>query len=344
MSNSTFILLSDIIFLALVVCTTLSSMIKNNIRSFIFIAISWFMVLLTISRPIGLSVDDPHYEIMATFVSSADWSQIVDYFQRDFLYFFPLKLLTDIFEDRSFIAFSGLILTIKLFLIRKTVENYLFALYAYFCISYFLHDITQLRTALSLMFVFLGIFYIRQSKSLPAIIATLASGLAHFSGLVALFFTIKPLKSRTIYYFLPALVAILFYTPIPDIVVTIQDKFLPDVFYITRYTDSVSAQILPDFNKLVMLLYLMLPLLIGRVDENAVTAGALVALIMSSAALVLFAGTMAFALRFNEFLVVFYIFLLGNYRQRGRDPIRIAFVGTVGLFYVRYRYINLLNY
>lgn len=342
MSNQVFLYISDGLFLLIGLSVVFSGALRPKAHTVIYYSISAAMVVLTLARPLGLSVDDSNYLALLGSIDGMGVAEIYAYYERDLVYYVAVKYVRELVGERAIMVLAAAVLLIKLVIIKRLTRNATFALFAYFCLGFFLHDIIQFRASLAIMFLFVAIWCFDRAKRLGSIIAVILGGLSHYSGFAGVGLVLRRFGAPAYLYFFPLLVCLLSLSGIFALSSDALFSLVPGVASITRYLEPDSIAKTADYFVPHFALYSAVIVTFGRVERNPVSGAGMLALTLSSLSLGLFSNAIALAVRFNELFAVFYCLNVGYYRSRGIDWVKIVLLVTVGLFYIRARYINLL--
>jgi len=172
--------------------------IEKNSKKYVYISLSFILLLITAGHPFAYSVDDQQYSLLAQNILDHN-DYFFDGIDYDYLYFSILKLLLFIFPIWFSIIFISVVaLYFKLFIIAKFMIFLILSLFFYFTIFYELHDLTQFRVSLAVSFFYIAIYSLFTFKSfIRSFFIFLFAGLSHFQAIPSL---IVPMLSKILKY------------------------------------------------------------------------------------------------------------------------------------------------
>jgi len=188
-----------IYFLVLCFFTMIFSFnLNNNAKKYVYITLSFFLLLITSGHPFAYSVDDQQYSLLAQNILDHN-EYFFDGIDYDYLYFTILKLLLLIFPIWFSIIFISVVaLYFKLYIIAKLTNFSILSLFIYFTIFYELHDLTQFRVSLAVSFFYIALYFIITYKSfIRSLFIFMFAGLSHFQAIPSF---IVPLISKIFKY------------------------------------------------------------------------------------------------------------------------------------------------
>lgn len=149
-------------------------------------------VVFTMFRPFGLMRDDVGYVQRFQDLSLYEL-EVEQIFSREPLWNLINALGKAIWNDaRVLLITAGFVLMIKLYILyRLSVRNKLLVLFMYMCMFWQLHDLTQLRGSMAVMFFLLFLYlrlqgFNRQSLARTALVGAIASHAQAFAALLLL--------------------------------------------------------------------------------------------------------------------------------------------------------------
>lgn len=208
------------------VLASVFSKISEKYQKYIFITLSTPLVLFTAFRPIGLMRDDWYYRTILSWKNEDYFSKISSL--RDPLFYAIAWILSHISKNAELLIFLiGFTLTLKLVIIYKLGgANRLLMLFMYMSIYWQLHDLTQLRVSVSVLF-FLGFFSFQKYKhNILSGFSIVGSMLSHAQALLNFIFFYKSIYLPRKFIFSTAVVLFGFLAA----GITFNFEFLFDVF------------------------------------------------------------------------------------------------------------------
>jgi hypothetical protein len=138
-------------FLAYTSCNYRYKFLRNP---YLYLIMVLPMILFTALRPTDITRDDISYRHVVDNIGVVS-------VQRDYLWYWIVERILEVWNDyRVVLLFSAIILSFKLlifYLINK--KNALMVSFFYFTVFWQLHDLTQLRVSLSVLFFILYLYY-----------------------------------------------------------------------------------------------------------------------------------------------------------------------------------------
>lgn len=342
LTKNLFIYSADIIFVAIFFAAFFYKEEQKLTADYLYYFFCTILTALVVFRPIGLSVDDENYQIMLDLIRRMDLDDMWVYFERDMLYFAPVWLLETIFGDRAMIVFSGGVFLFKMVLLGILVKNKIYALFAYYSMSYFLQDIIQFRLSLAVLIVMVSIYFFSRSSLIYSMVALLLSGFAHYSGFSAIALFIKHVKFYRYLYILPIVIFGLKYIGILGLLSKYVVLVAPDVSYISRHLQDEYTMNEAEFYLTHMFLYIAIIGSARNIYENKISTIGIYSLGLSALAIGIFQDAITLAVRFNEMFAAFYMLNIGFLSNSINRNAKIFLLISVALFYIRSRYIGLL--
>lgn len=349
MDSVDFFYISDLTFVMLAWGALLGSSGEAVSSKAIYAVAATLMVCLTFFRPLGMSPDDPNYLIMVQRALVLTLDQQMEFYGRDPIYYFILTMTADTFGSGALLLIAAATTIGKLYLLFRLTQNPILALYAYFCLSFFLQDIIQFRESMALAFSFLALFVWERRGTLFAVPLALAAGLCHFTGFIAsLLAGIEVLAAR-----LPArLLRVLYFVPLPIIVLqkvgfsgttgAAIEWLTPNSLGVAREL-SGEVVIRSEFNLGHMLIYLAIAFSGPKVLVNRSSNIGLLALDLSAFVVLLFTNLPTLGFRLNEFFLAIYVLNIGSFKTHQMDPRRLLLIAALAAYYMRLRTIGLVT-
>lgn len=343
MSTFTFLLISDVTFILMALSSLFGTRFTRNLKTAVFATMVAVLALLTLARPLGIGADDYYYVQMAQDAGDLSLPDLLGIYERDPVYFYLLHHITQFAGVRALMVIASIVFLLKAFFISKLVQDRLFALYAYFCLSFFLQEVIQFRASLATMFMFSAIYFFQRSSNLVTLASGVAAGLSHYSG-YAVFLLLKTMKARPLLYMAPLAMAVVSLLGIPGLASSVVSRYLPEILFITRYLEDENRLFQAGFNSATIALYLAIAISGKRIVVSRSSSTGLLAVNLSALVVLLFKDIVTFAVRLNELFLTFYTLNVGNFRDDRTDLRRVLLVAALGLFYMRWRWIGLISY
>jgi len=175
---------------------------KNDI---IFVCLVFLLIVVAGFRPVGLDADSENY---ANFLKlNADTLSILT---KEPGFWLVTKVNMLFFNGNItsfFFIFAAIAMSIKAYAIRKLSPFPLCALYAYFCVYFILHEMTQIRVAVAAGIFLLSVSDVYERNFKGFLFKVLLACMFHYSALVMVFAYFINLKkiNRYFYFALPFL-------------------------------------------------------------------------------------------------------------------------------------------
>lgn len=187
------------------------------------------LVVFTAARPFYLMRDDEGYLYRFANSSFEEVFTVDALTARDPLWTLAVSSAKLLWNDpRAMLVISAAVLTVKLYLLyRIASHNQLLVLLMYSCIFWPLHDLTQLRASMAVMF-FLLFIHVQSPASKPSQFMCLLGSFASHSEALPAFVLIKQIRSispNRFAAYLAAILALLLLGLYPDLS-TLGDLFL----------------------------------------------------------------------------------------------------------------------
>jgi hypothetical protein len=170
---------------------------------FIFICLTILLILIAGFRPIGLDADSSNY---AAFVKSSGSSMSI--LTKEPGFWFLTKINQYVFGGNLtsfFLLFAIVGVSVKAYAIRKLSPYPLYALYAYVCLYFILHEMTQIRVAIAAGIFLIAIPDIFNKNLKGYVFKVFIACMFHYSAIIMLF--VYPLQNkrvnRVFYFSLP---------------------------------------------------------------------------------------------------------------------------------------------
>ncbi len=134
-----------------------------------------------------LGIDRDYYDYLLYHDSFIHINYVTE-FRFEYGFYILTKFITILNENLNFYLFAVAFipLYLKFYLLDKTKSPFYF-IFLYFLMIYPLHEMTQIRAALSIGFFYFSVYYLFSKKFIKAIIFLLLSIFFHYSILVFLF-------------------------------------------------------------------------------------------------------------------------------------------------------------
>ncbi len=340
--------LLDIIFFSSLLISIFSlSFSKKRDESFFWVLVFFSAIVLAI-KPFGIAVDDPNYlKLYENIIAPLSLIEGLNYTARDPIYYISLKLTSGIVGVYSFNLIAVTVFIIKMFFLSKLVDKKTIAFFTYFSLSFILHDLTQLRLSMAMMFVFAFMyFYMIRKKIYSSLLMLVFATLSHFQGLLAApFLLIYGSRLHWWVFWIPLIIALTHYFNFFGFFAFFFTTLIPlQSIFVDRYLDSAADQyFFAEFFITHWILLTCLMLSTGLFQNNRFALWGITGVIASTLSIMLFSSVAAMAVRLNEFYLVF-LFLLMGYIDSKRSKFLpfILLIGSIGLFYIRNRYLGVI--
>lgn len=173
-------------FLYIFILGTLSLVNLKNTK-IVYWLLSAPLIIFTALRPLGLMRDDRAYKSIYEQVTTENISDLV-FTLRDPLYYLTTYIGKFVWDDiRVLLVISAFALCLKLLILCKIAgRNRLLVLFMYACIYWQLHDLTQLRVSLSVLFFMFFLYLVSKGKKHNSVIALIISSLFHAQAIINL--------------------------------------------------------------------------------------------------------------------------------------------------------------
>jgi len=170
--------------------------------------IIWLCLLLFVAITCTLSKDYVNYEIM--------FNNALNNIITNEISFFLISKIISVFSQSVwfvFIVYAFLSVTIKFHAIKKLSQFFFPSLLVYYSYYFFLHEITQIRAAVSASFILMCIIEIVKSDFKKFLLFSILASFFHYSAIIILpFYFLKRNKIQNFYYFLVPVGFIIFLT------------------------------------------------------------------------------------------------------------------------------------
>lgn len=339
--------ISDLVFVMLATLAFYERNLNGKSKIALLSFICGLLTFLVMFRPIGTSADDYYYIQMAKDASYFDDATFFEYYDRDPFYYWVLKSLAPFFGERSLTVMAGGVFFVKYLLILALSRSNFFALYFYFCLSFYLHDIVQLRLAMAVMFMLLGVLLISKARHFVAGVSSFFAYFSHSSAAVSIFLFAR-YRWRKFLFFSPVILAVLLQFGMPSLPIQYVSYWVESLanenVYVTRYLIDENRLIDANFNTPTLVFYLTFAFYSKAFIDSVVSRIGVFFVNLSVLSVVIFQSAIAFAVRLNELFMTFSILSLGLLREDEGELSRLILIISGGLFYLRSRWIDLIFY
>lgn len=276
-----------------------SKQFKNRL---LFVAIC-ALILVQGFRSINVGVDLKSYEIIFTQNSTMSFQQIINHYNKEWLYHFLNKLVFLLHGDFRVIIFlvSILIFTPIYVILKDNAKHPFLSLLIFLFLGLFLFTLSGLRQTIAIGFTLFAFMQIKKQNIVKFILSVVVATLFHQSAF--LFFLAYPLYhfnlTKNKLYFLLIPITILFIFRIH--VITFLTKLYNDNYEITN-TNA--------YNFLLLLIFfLVFSMIFVYNDKNKEKKG-LINFLIFAVVIQIFASYSTIVMRFNYYFYIYLILLI----------------------------------
>ena len=320
---------------------------KNDV---VFVCVVILLIIVAGFRPVGLDADSENY---ANFVRLNAGSLSIFTKEPGFWLITKVNLLFFNGNLTSFFfMFAAIAMSVKAYAIRKLSPFPLYALYAYFCVYFILHEMTQIRVAVAAGIFLLSVLDIYERNFKGFLFKVLLACMFHYSALVMVFAYFINLKkiNRYFYFMLPLLgIFLAFKTTFLLNLLSSYINFLPSIlsFKIQVYIEQLNEghraglNLFNFYYTTVLIFYYVLLFNISRIKYQY----DLIFFKMLSLSLVAFYSLSflpVLSFRIAEFFGVFVIFLFAHFFTMYKDK-QLVFCLTVAWLTTYFLFVSVMK-
>lgn len=201
--------------------------LRINKKTLVLFTVALLLIFIAGFRPIGLDRDSPNYVSLL----NIPFSQ-ANFLDKEPAFWMLVEINRVLFSSNErtfFLIFAIIGVSLKILAINRLSSMPFLSLWAYICLYFILHEMTQIRAGVASGIFLLAIQDIVNRNLKKFIIKVLFASLFHYSAIVMLpLYFLNLRKISIIYFFLPVIGLFLAYFGLSKILLLNFTDFLPE--------------------------------------------------------------------------------------------------------------------